>query len=469
MHRSSESIATLAQALAKAQIALVNPEKTMTATIPAGRGGNGGGGGSGSGPGAGAERSFRYAPLSSGLEIVRKTLGQHEIAVLQTTSLDEGNRMVRLNTVLAHASGEWIASDWPVCPISEVSSPQRMGAALTYARRYGLFTIVGIAGEDDLDAPDLHDGPTGPVGGRTVTNGSGHADASGQHFGSQYSESLSSTLVPTGRPANGTRTSGRPAAINFQQRRLLTEDSSRRAGELIAELAALTSSDDATTWAQRTLPEKNRLQVEDARRLEEAFCQTMAGLDPVNLHDRSAEPASQDASAPGVVPSPQSSASMLATSAERPPTPQPEAAGALEPTIKPNMPQHEGSFPQRLPVARPSLAKTTRHRDVEHLRFVASQACLICARQPSDAHHLRFAQLRALGRKVSDEFTVPLCRSHHREAHRVNDEQDWWMRLGIKPLKVSRQLWRQTHQRGRAGRPRSRSAPPTGRAPNSHD
>src|SRR5262245_22396760 len=67
--------------------------------------------------------------------------------------------MVNLTTTLAHASGEWIASDWPVCPIAETANPQRMGAALTYARRYALFTLVGIAGEDDLDAPDLCDGP----------------------------------------------------------------------------------------------------------------------------------------------------------------------------------------------------------------------------------------------------------------------------------------------------------------------
>src|SRR5689334_1537033 len=103
----------------------------------------------------GAERSFRYAPLSSGLDIVRKTLSQHEIAAVQTTSIDETAGIVRLSTVLAHASGEWIASDWPVCPISDTASPHRMGAALTYARRYALFTLVGIAGEDDFDAPDL--------------------------------------------------------------------------------------------------------------------------------------------------------------------------------------------------------------------------------------------------------------------------------------------------------------------------
>src|SRR5712692_8150374 len=142
MQRSSESVAALASALAKAQAELVNPEKSLTATIRT------------AGPGAG-ERTFRYAPLSSGLDIVRKTLGQHEIATVQTTAIDQASGILNLTTMLAHASGEWIASDWPVCPIAEMASPQRMGAALTYARRYALFTLVGIAGEDDLDAADI--------------------------------------------------------------------------------------------------------------------------------------------------------------------------------------------------------------------------------------------------------------------------------------------------------------------------
>ncbi len=143
MQRSSGSIAALAAALAKAQIELSNPEKSLIGSIEAQ-----------SEPNA-PERLFRYASLASGLEIVRKTLGQHEIATVQTTAIDQSAGIVNLTTVLAHASGEWIASDWPVCPISETATPHRMGAALTYARRYALFTLVGIAGEDDLDAPDL--------------------------------------------------------------------------------------------------------------------------------------------------------------------------------------------------------------------------------------------------------------------------------------------------------------------------
>src|SRR5262249_48047137 len=144
MQRSSETIGTIAAALAKAQAQLVNPEKSLVAIVRSdGR--------------RGAEQPFRYAPLSSGLDIVRKTLSQHEIATVQTTSIDEATGIVRLSTVLAHAYGEWIASYWPAFPTAETERPQRMGAALTYARRYSLFTLVGIAGEDDLDASDLMD------------------------------------------------------------------------------------------------------------------------------------------------------------------------------------------------------------------------------------------------------------------------------------------------------------------------
>src|SRR3974377_144549 len=159
VQRASESIGAIAAALAKAQAQLVNPEKSLVATIRAdGR--------------RGPEQTFRYAPLSSGLDIVRKTLSQHEIATVQTTSIDEAAGIVRLSTVLAHASGEWIASDWPVCPIAETERPQRMGAALTYARRYSLFTLVGIAGEDDLDAPDLTD-PAPEIGKLAINSKSG--------------------------------------------------------------------------------------------------------------------------------------------------------------------------------------------------------------------------------------------------------------------------------------------------------
>jgi ERF superfamily len=142
MHRSSESIGAIAAALAKAQGELTNPEKSLIATIrsPFPRE---------------PDQTFRYASLASGLDIVRKSLGQHEIATVQTTTIDQDSGQIRLTTLLAHASGEWISSDWPVCAANETTTPHRMGAALTYARRYALFALVGIAGEDDLDAPDL--------------------------------------------------------------------------------------------------------------------------------------------------------------------------------------------------------------------------------------------------------------------------------------------------------------------------
>ena len=142
MQRSSETIGAIAAALAKAQAELTNPEKSLVATIRA------------SHPRE-TDQTFRYAALSSGLDIVRKALGGHEIATVQTTAIDKEAGLIRLTTTLAHASGEWLSSEWPVCPISETAAPHSMGAARTYARRYALFTLVGKAGEDDLDAPDL--------------------------------------------------------------------------------------------------------------------------------------------------------------------------------------------------------------------------------------------------------------------------------------------------------------------------
>src|SRR4051794_6891793 len=168
MHRSSDTIGNIAGALAKAQIELVNPEKALTATIasPFPREG---------------DRTFRYASLSSGLEIVRKCLGQNEIATIQTTEIDKEAGLISLTTVLAHSSGEWMSSDWPVCSVSETAAPHRLGAALTYARRYALFTLVGIAGEDDIDAPASGPGQAAHGSGDTQDpfstvqgNGSGH-------------------------------------------------------------------------------------------------------------------------------------------------------------------------------------------------------------------------------------------------------------------------------------------------------
>src|SRR5665647_2822136 len=146
MHRSSESVAAIATALAKAQTELSNPEKAMVGTVYNNR--------------SESPQTFRYASLASGLDIVRKILGGHQIAIALTTDIDRADGTVNLTTLLLHTSGEWISSDWPVCQLSETSAPRRMGAALTYARRYALFKMVGIAGEDDLDAPDIANEPS---------------------------------------------------------------------------------------------------------------------------------------------------------------------------------------------------------------------------------------------------------------------------------------------------------------------
>src|SRR2546430_4500367 len=222
VHSSSESIGTIAAALAKAQAELTNPEKSLVATIrsPFPREG---------------DRTFRYAPLSSGLDIVRKSLGQHEIAIIQATAIDQGGGLLRLTTVLAHSSGEWISSEWPVCPITDVASAQRMGAALTYARRYALFTLVGIAGEDDLDAPDLSTVPKAEVElprADYQTQSDGHSGLAN-------------------RPPRDSAASARPV--------LAPDESATLRERLIAELSAINSADDAAAWAQRNLPVENSL------------------------------------------------------------------------------------------------------------------------------------------------------------------------------------------------------------------
>jgi ERF superfamily len=383
MPRSSESVAALASALAKAQAELVNPEKSLTASIRTGRPGEG-------------ERSFRYAPLSSGLDIVRKTLGQHEIATVQTTAIDQTAGMVNLTTTLAHASGEWIASDWPVCPIAETANPQRMGAALTYARRYALFTLVGIAGEDDLDAPDLCDAPRSaapPADERSLKPGHGQPP------------------VQQRKSRNGQRRYG----MHGEGLSILeSEQSAALRDKLLAALGDMTSADGATIWAQEALAAKNRLAAADAKLVEDAFEHRLSELAP----SAAVEPA--DDAAPRT---------HVAT------------IGAHETLAKRT---GDINHPDGVDKSVLIIATPRRYRNREHLRYVAQQACLICGRKQSDPHHLRYLQPRALGRKASDEFAVPLCRSHHRAVHRAGDERAWWKAAGIDPIKIARQLWRQT-------------------------
>jgi len=376
MQRSSETIGTIAAALAKAQAQLVNPEKSLIGTIRS--------------EGSVADRAFRYAPLSSGLDIVRKTLSQHEIATVQTTSIDESAGIVRLSTVLAHASGEWIASDWPVCAICETATPHRMGAALTYARRYALFSLVGIAGEDDLDAPDLlspkalepkSDGPAGNEKNR-LNGGQGQSIRRGSG----------------GHRAKASSTPSRPA--------LEPEASAALREKLTAELEDVRSPEEAANWAHRVMGAKNSLATADAEHVEQAFLAklTILGSEPQDQRTSRHEHERRQRRRPRTR----------------------RRSAVIDKTVL-------------------ALPAPRRIRDRNHVKSVAKQPCLVCGRRPADAHHLRFAQSPALGRKVSDEFTVPLCRGHHREVHRCGDEAAWWEKTGIDPTDAARVLWLKTH------------------------
>ena len=382
MQQSSSSIGSLAAALAKAQIELVNPEKSMVATIRT----DGKGGG---------EQIFRYAPLSSGLDIVRKTLGKHEIAAVQATAIDYAAGLVSVTTRLCHSSGEWIASDWPVCSLDEMTSPKRMGAALTYARRYALFALVGIAGEDDLDAPDLN-APTPAEADNEKPRSSNGGDRGVRKYWGQK-KILANQEARADVDTTNARLKGQLSAVLRDQ--------------LMSELKDVKSAEEAALWARRILPAKNSLNVADARQIEDAFQARLAVV--------------QDAS--GGEPDRLSPTVMIAANAE-------QAQGSIR---KPGPASIDNSH---LPYPEPR-----RIRDRDHVRFVTKQPCLICGRRPADPHHLRFAQQRALGRKVSDEFTVPLCRGHHREAHRCGDEATWWKSVGVEPTVAARALWRATH------------------------
>jgi hypothetical protein len=391
MHRSSESIATIAAALAKAQAQMINPEKSLVATIrsPFPRE---------------PDRTFRYAPLSNGLDIVRKNLGQHEIATIQTTAIDKESGLLRLTTVLAHSSGEWVSSEWPVCPIADVASAQRMGAALTYARRYALFTLVGIAGEDDLDAPDLEVQPK---------------DGSAQSRSDlQIQINAQTDALARSAPNRGKATVPAAAALRPEQSAALRE-------RLVGELATLNSADEAALWAHRNLPVKNTLTMADAKIVEERFQTRLS-----TINDPHAKRLPPDLCGNETI---TSKSETNANSTQNADADQKASTASSKRSRK---------------VAVGPLGKTVRLRDKDHRKFVMRQACLVCGRAPSDPHHLRFIQPHALGRTVSDEFIVPICRLHHRELHRSGDEATWWQKLNIDPVPVALMLWQNT-QAGR--------------------
>jgi hypothetical protein len=381
MHQSSERIGTIAAALARAQAELANPEKTHTAVIrsPFPRE---------------DDRTFRYASLASGLDIIRKTLSQQEIATVQTTRIEQATGQIHLTSLLAHASGEWISSDWPVCASKDVEAPHRMGAALTYARRYALFALVGIAGEDDLDAPDAIAPP--PVA-------------------TEPQVTSTSKSKPSKRVLNRPAILGPPQSADLRNR-------------LLTQLSPLSSSDDLLAWAKASLPLKNTLLEADARAVEAAYETRLeqAAPPPHSNQPQQARPAAAD----------------QAVTAE--PFQGKAAAGQAVQHLAPSDDGGNGlAFPKEPP----------RKRNKAHLSFVRGQPCLICKQTPSDAHHLKFAQPRALGRKVSDEFTVPLCRSHHQALHRHGNEPAWWANLQISPLPVASELWASSPVQGIANAP----------------
>jgi hypothetical protein len=375
--------------------------------------------------------------------------------------IDQDIQTVSLTTMLAHSSGEWIASDWPVCTLSEMATPRRMGAALTYARRYGLFTLVGIAGEDDLDAPDLAGQPAegaakaGNVLDRGKLNGNGAAE----------SPASAGTL---GAFAKNRKPWSPP------KQTLALEASAAQRDRLLSELGSLVSADEATGWTQRALKAKNTLRDVDAAIVEAAFASRMAELgehDEVPL--RSPLDAGQD---PAKAVEPPGRAALMAAlrasvelgdAKEKAPLP------ANRRTRKPRLHEQMPATPPQpaaptMPAAPPvpelppvnnaalwhvdksalPLSEPRRYRDRAHLEFVASQPCLLCGRQPCDAHYLRFIQTRALGRRVSDEFAVPLCRTHHRALHRSGDEAAWWTSTDLDPVMIAHRLWQNTRLNG---------------------
>ena len=186
-------------------------------------------------------------------------------------------------------------------------------------------------------------------------------------------------------------------------------------------MAAINSSDEAAAWAHRNLPAKNTLTAADAQIVEERFQARLSSFGD------------------GLGTSEPSNAVPVQSMA---PAGRTDASAGQKISAKTDKPPHKGAVR--------ALSKTVRLRDKEHRKFISRQPCLVCGRTPSDPHHLRFVQPCALGRRVSDEFIVPLCRVHHRELHRQGDEAAWWGKLSIDPVPVALKLWQHTRVNGTA-------------------
>ncbi len=359
---------------------------------------------------------------------MRKALGGHEIATVQATAIDNEAGLIRLTTTLAHSSGEWLSSEWPVCAIGETAAPRRMGAALTYARRYALFTLVGIAGEDDLDAPDLNlkAGPPAKEGDSNEGDAAQATIAQPDRTGGSQ-ERVAATFQPTLRaPANDgpavRASNARKDAVPRPVRALLSADESATLrDQLIGDLNRLQLSDEAADWVHKNLAIKNTLMAADADIVEASFRERVLTLEasPAVAEGQSDHAKDDDVEPPNG----QAFIELMDASA---------AASII-------LPQKPVGHRRRC-----VAAKTIRLRDREHCRYLTTQPCVVCGRTPSEAHHIRFAQPRALGRKVSDEYTVPVCRLHHRDLHGYGDEASWWAAVSIDPLPIALELWRRS-------------------------
>jgi hypothetical protein len=266
MRTSSESIAQLAAAMAKAQSELTNPAKSLTAVLERGRNGNG-------------PLSYRYAPLSAGLDILRKVLGKYELAVIQTTYMDKDSGLVLLTTTVAHSSGEWISALWPVCHISDIGHPKLMGAALTYARRYCLFTMVGLAGEDDLDAPDLDTSKEQLTADGSIISSAMEAaivrleaepnvDGLARSVTARDTEEpiLEEHPLPSAQPTQPDRASGGPGRRKYTRRARSLSPSHLDSSDPARDLAKIEDADALLRWALEALPVRNKL--DETRRAE---------------------------------------------------------------------------------------------------------------------------------------------------------------------------------------------------------
>jgi hypothetical protein len=304
-----------------------------------------------------------------------------------------------------------------------------MGAALTYARRYALFTMVGIAGEDDLDAPDLtNDHPRGDK-------------ATEARLGSGVE------LAPVRSSQFRTVNPHTPLV----REKLGADHSAATRVQLIREIETLLE-DDLQPRAIAIMKAKNRLSADDAKLVEDAFAARMALQGALPNALTTDEPTSRPTDLTPFQPPSAPTDAVKPLRPKRRPRKVKAAADQFAAPPVPPKPTIDDSplasthlqadaIPAKIQKSELTFSELRRHRDKTHLKFVASHPCLVCGRSPADAHHLRFTQPRGMGLKVSDEFTVPLCRTHHRDNHRFGDEQAWWDRQNIEPVGTARELW----------------------------